>query len=493
MDRALTWLHRWSGVVLCLVFLMWFVSGAVLHFVGFPALPDAERYVRSAAVDPARVDVAPGAALAQHPDASALRLIAILDRPVYALSTTSGWVTVAADGGEPPTVDANTARAIALRFATAGSTPTGAAHASNATPAFASISGPFDYDQWIVHQHFDGFRPFWRVSLGDADGTDLYVSARTGEVLQKTRGRERVWNWVGANLHWIYFTGLRKNWSAWNQVVWWGSLLALLTTCIGAWLGIVRAVRTHRAGHASLSPFRAWLRWHHLIGLFTSAIVLLWIFSGWLSMDHGRLFSRGYATPAQIQAVRGLPLERIAGAFDVDKLRAAGGASEYRFNAVGGLPFVTLRGARPARLYWPQDGATTVGIAPSLLQAAIQSAWSGAKPLTGLSKGTARTFQLAEGFSDRVAGFVTPDAAATAIYVDTLTGELPVVMDRSRRAYAWTYYALHTLNFPGLNDRPALRTALVLALLAIGTLFSATGVVIGVKRLARTWQATSPR
>jgi len=37
-----------AGVVLCLLFAMWFASGAVLHFVGFPALSNHDRHRGSA-------------------------------------------------------------------------------------------------------------------------------------------------------------------------------------------------------------------------------------------------------------------------------------------------------------------------------------------------------------------------------------------------------------------------------------------------------------
>src|SRR5436190_984531 len=41
--RALILVHRWLGVVFCLVFAMWFATGIVMHFVSFPALTEAER------------------------------------------------------------------------------------------------------------------------------------------------------------------------------------------------------------------------------------------------------------------------------------------------------------------------------------------------------------------------------------------------------------------------------------------------------------------
>ena len=71
--------------------------------------------------------------------------------------------------------------------------------------------------------------------------TVLYVSAQTGEVLQKTEGKERAWNYIGAVVHWIYPTILRSNWSLWDQVVWWLSLAGLVTTLIGLLLGVMRS------------------------------------------------------------------------------------------------------------------------------------------------------------------------------------------------------------------------------------------------------------
>ena len=58
-------------------------------------------------------------------------------------------------------------------------------------------------------------------------------------------------------------------------------------------------------------------------------------------------------------------------------------------------------------------------------------------------------------------------------------------MDPSRRAYAWIYYALHTLNFPGLISRPLARTTIEMLLLAAGLAFGATGIVIAFRRLRR--------
>jgi hypothetical protein len=315
---------------------------------------------------------------------------------------------------------------------------------------------------------------------------DLYVSAMTGEVLQRTLRAERAWNWIGAVIHWIYFTPLRKSWSAWNQVVWWVSLAALASSAAGTWLGIVRMMANRTAGRRGLSPFRGWMRWHHLIGLFASVVVVGWILSGWLSMDHGRLFSRGEATETEVARLSGLPLAARLQRTTLTSLRALAPASQITFNAVAGSVFLTAYGPRTqgARIAFVDPPGTPIlsTLPEPLLLSGVQAVWSGAvRPIAG--SGQDRLYRLAESAELEAKGFTIEGASDRRVYVDPHSGRFLAVMDSSRREYAWIYYALHTLQFPLLIDHPLLRTALVLALLALGLAASLTGVVLSVKRL----------
>jgi hypothetical protein len=51
--------------------------------------------------------------------------------------------------------------------------------------------------------------------------------------------------------------------------------------------------------------------------------------------------------------------------------------------------------------------------------------------------------------------------------------------------YRWAYQGLHTLDFPALIQRPALRATTVVALCLIGFVFSVTAVVIAWRRIRR--------
>ena len=161
-----------------------------------------------------------------------------------------------------------------------------------------------NYDQWTVPNGFGRHRPLYRIALNDNAGTELYVSSVTGEVVLNTTRRERAWNYVGSVTHWIYPTLLRRSHGAWDATVWSLSLVALIAAISGGILGILRV---KIARWRIVSPYWGWQKWHHVLGLACMTFVLTWIFSGWLSMDHGRLFSTGKLSAAETALVAGTP------------------------------------------------------------------------------------------------------------------------------------------------------------------------------------------
>jgi hypothetical protein len=467
--RGLSWFHRWTGVGLCLLFVLWFASGAILLFVPFPSLGDQDRLARGEPVNLAAVTVAPAQALA---GGAALRLIAVDGRPVYVARTPEGVLRAvdAATGRSAAPVDAARAAAIAGRFGQAPVT---------------AVSTPLRHDQWVAHNRFDPWRPLYRASLDDGRGTQLYVSAVTGEVVQRTQAGERAWNWGGAVIHWLYFTALRKSFAAWDQTVWWVSLLGLTTAVIGTVLGVYRTQKRLQGRRPDWSPFRGWLRWHHGLGLGVALFVLTWIFSGWLSMDHGRLFSRG--TPARnAEAIyHGARLAAaLAGVTPAD-LQPLGSAAQIGFEVVGGRPLAWAEGGGPARVRLLDAPAAPVtpALPAQLLAQAAGRAWPLASTVPRGPEASDQLYRTAEGMEARAVRFPLAAPKDASVYLDPVSGRVIIVMDASRKAYAWTYYALHTFKFPGLIDRPILRKVLVLIPLLAGLAFSVTGLVVAVKRL----------
>jgi uncharacterized membrane protein len=362
------------------------------------------------------------------------------------------------------------------------------AAAATATGLFgpqATTVGPFDYDQWVVHNRFDPMRPLFRIDVPDSLGTRYYLSAQTGELVQRTNRWDRGWNWVGAVLHWAYFTPLRSSFTAWDQTVWWLSLVALLVAVAGTFLGVVRTLAARRQRKPALSFFRLrWMRWHHLLGLFASIFVLAWILSGWLSMDHGRFFSRGRASSEQLARYAGRPLASGLANLEVVSLRRLAGERELDFAMVGGSPIVTawLPSGKFER-YLANGTRLHASDVAKLAALGIAAAWPGHAVTPPRAVPATDLYALAEGWPATALVFTDPAGQRPDIVVDSVNGQPLTVLDGSRKSYAWIYYALHTFNFPRLTTHRALRQTLVLIPLLLGFVFSITGVVLGYQRL----------
>jgi uncharacterized iron-regulated membrane protein len=467
---AAVWFHRWAGVGLCLFFAMWFATGAVMVFVPFPALGASERWGSSLPIDLSLLAVAPATIAQEARDASGARLTGIEGRPVYIISRFDAPDSVfAGDTGERlSSISVEVATRIAESFALRPS---------------QSASQAIEYDQWIVYDRFDPVRPFYKVSFADPVGTELYVSALTGEVLQKTERGQRIWNWAGAIPHWIYFTPIRKSWALWDNLVWLLSLVATAAVLVGIVVGIYRL--TQARNRSSISPFRGWLRWHHVTGLFFGLFVFTWIFSGWLSMDHGRLFSTPAATRDEVSRFAGATLSNVLMSLPLAAIQELPNVVELNFNAVAGHAIVTAASANAEiSVYMLERGRLEKHetVPPALLEQAVATTFPGTemKP-----RGTVQPGDFYSTAEELSAGVLLYSGAVTGrdVYVDAVSGRVAAVMDSNRRSYAWLYYALHTFRFPGMHDYPALRTFLLLLLTGIGFAFSVTGVVLAYKRL----------
>ena len=86
LKRSLIVVHRWLGVALSVVFLIWFVSGIVMMYWNFPSISAKDRLRRAPTLDPTRITVSPEqafAALKNDQSTAHVRLSSFDGRPVY--------------------------------------------------------------------------------------------------------------------------------------------------------------------------------------------------------------------------------------------------------------------------------------------------------------------------------------------------------------------------------------------------------------------------
>jgi PepSY-associated TM region len=471
--RALILLHRWLGVAFCLLFAMWFATGIVMHFVPFPALTEADRLAGLASIDLANLKHGPAEAVAKSGISSAVRvrLIQRSDGPLYLVSGSSAVKALRAndlaDGGVR---SGQLAIAIAMDYGRRRQLDT----------SRADVAALAAYDQWTVPNGFDLHRPLYRVALNDTFGTELYVSSTTGEIVLDTTRRERAWNYVGSVAHWIYPTALRRHPAAWSILVWWLSLLALIGATAGAVVGTLRI-----GGERSRlrSPYRGWQAWHHGLGLGCMLFVLTWMFSGWLSMDDGRLFSTGRPTVAEAASIAGMPMRD---ALPPDQTRHLSvQAKEVEWFAFGGQVYRRERvGADQQRLF-PAGAQNPTSIS--------DQAYFSAGEIDAAAGHFAPACNRAVTVSSRddyAVASIMPNAPVYRVVcggtwydLDGASGALLEKLDSSRRAYRWLFSGLHSFDFPVLTARQTLRTGVIVLLCGCGLAFSLTGVVLAWRRL----------
>lgn len=466
--------HRWIGIVTCLFFAMWFISGVVMMYVAFPGLSDKERLAALPDIVWEKVALSPDEAMkkagaTRYP--RDFRLSMLANEPVYRLTDWDGkrQAISAIDGRAINDVSEQLALTVAKH------------HPASKSP---QLDETVDRDQWSVTARYDSLRPLYLIALGDEAGTKLYISSRTGEIALDTNRTERVWNWLGSIPHWIYPTVLRKDQSLWRQVILWTSGTCLVVGITGIWIGILRVRIRRRYASGNITPYRGWMAWHHITGLIAGIFILTWMFSGWLSVNPGEYFANRNTPREVLQRYAGHDAPTITTAI---RAPADKSAVEIRFVWIDGMPLMIVATRDGARTVNDPASGEITGLPQDRLWKVATTLLPGSRLESRLSLGEYDAYWYAH-HNDRelpVLRAKFDDDAQTWFHISPVTGDILGRIDSSRRTYRWLFNALHSLDFQLLlKYRPA--WDIVVWLLSIlGTIVSVSGVVIGWRYLKR--------
>ncbi|EQM66952.1 PepSY domain-containing protein [Pseudomonas tohonis] len=480
MKRHLYLWHRWLGIGLCLFMALWFVSGVVMLFVGYPKLTQAERL---APLPPlaAGCCVEPGVALAasgRSEAPSSLRLVSIAGEPRYLLGYRDANLAVDARDG------------VLL----------GAQGPLQALASARSFSGAeahylegVDEDLWSHSRALDADRPLHKVRVDDAAGSLLYLSSRTGEVVRDAGRMERGWNYLGAWLHWLYPLRGGVLDGLWANIVIYLSLAATAMAVLGAVVGLLRwrFSKPYRSGSRSPYP-SGFARWHHLTGLGFGLLLIAWIFSGLMSMRPWHL-TEG-RSPLAARDFQGGELRGDAFHVGVNealqRFREAGlEPVELQWRMLGGAAYLGALDARGNSRVLPLNGVgPALALLPrSTLEAAApepvaQADWLEAYDAYYYPRGEASMYG---GQPKRLPllRLAFDDPGHSWVQIDPYSGAVLDVLDDSRRVGRWLFNLLHSWDWQPLLERPWLREVLIIAVSLGGLAISVSGVVIGWRRL----------
>ena len=469
--RLLLLVHRYLGIAVGLLVVMWCLSGVVMMYVSYPALRERARLERLAPLDWSNCCTI-SAALPAAASAGKAQIEMLAGRPVLYLGLASNSRPIdLLTGAAIERISAGQAASVARNF-------------SERTLGVPRLLGLIDHDQWTVSGDFNADRPLFHFALGDAAGTELYVSSITGRAVQITTAHERFWNWLGAVPHWLYFSELRRNTLLWSQLVIYASLLGCFLTGIGIYLG-VRQMTAQPAGR--WSPYLGFNLWHHIAGLFFGIFALSWVLSGLLSMNPwGWLESGGtQSESARLRGAREPSLAHMRAAFQAFAAARTDAVSLQAAPLNGKLYFTAVTAAGRRRRF---DAAAASAPLTGADLSFVAGALSGSE--------TPGTAQLMAGednfyFSHHHDAVVLPvyrmtlPGSGTRYYLDSVSGMLVAKLDANAQAYRWLHQGLHRMDFSAsLRGRPQW-DVLTLGLMAGVTALCATGAYLGGRRLLR--------
>jgi hypothetical protein len=363
----------------------------------------------------------------------------------------------------------------------------------------ARLLGQVEDDRWTHSRAMDAHRPLYQVQMDDAQQTMLYVSSTTGEVVLDAPQAQRYWNFVGAWLHWLYMfrDGSRDPIWTWLLIIL--SAVGTLSVVAGACTGLWRWRFQGRYKSGLRTPYRSLpMRWHHVMGLSFGLILILWMFSGLMSMNPLGIFNAAHGRPdvaAYRQGTPGTVRPTLTTQVALTALSQSGLAvSELEWKVLAGAPYLLARSASgDSRLVvrsnqgWAVQerwsDAYLITAAAGLRPAAIVSteilreydAYYYERQETSMYAGSERKLPVIR--------LAFADPGKTYVYLDPRSGDPVLSVDGSQRVGRWLFNLLHSWDLPSWLQAGAVREAALILLSLGGFLIAATGVFIAGKRL----------
>ena len=462
-------LHRWLGVSLGLMMLVWCLSGIVMLYKPWPQ-PDARRALM--AHDMLRFDHPP---VVPHMDGRfrAMRLVMVGTVPVLQLFPTHGPALAYELRSGAPLAHAHEDAShrllpLAVRAQVAGTyvDPQGKAGAG-------VFRGVRQNDQWILDTK-GREAGFDRFDFDDEARSIVYLAADTGDIVQVTTRQTRLWAWLGPIPHWLYPALLRAHPALWADVVMLVSGAGILLTGLGLWIGL-RRLRNGRR----LTPYRGVHAVHHVLGMICGLFLLSWVVTGFLTMTPGGLMAPR-AAPEWMDRLTGtVPLSALTPALTL--LRTHPGA--YREIRV--LPL-----ADRGFVYALDKAGKAIRLDDRLLPAPMNlTALDNAARLAGVHGKIVRLdHDDSYYFSTRHTSRLFPVYRVTGedrarLYLDGTSGAAIFHVDASAKELRWIVYGPHDLDFANWLRHPAVRLFVIVPLLAGMAGLCLSGLCIGVQRI----------
>ena len=467
------------------MFLAWFISGIVLIFEGFPHASSKERFEHLSTFSESQLTNL----LAPSKDWKGKVDLEIVDgKPVYRLYT----------GRKAQQVYDATNLAVITKFSKE--------YARNLSESFLNskvkeIKYITDVDQWIPWAYYKPLLPIYKCYMSDEKHIVLYVSEKTGSIVQQTNRANRWAARCGAIPHWIYFKNIRTQKGLWVNLVIVLSAIGILVSISGIIAGFIRLVK--RKGFTPYKKFD--YKWHHITGLFFGLFVFTFILSGFFSLakvpDWMVFVEKKENKEIEWNQKLDLSIHPTNTPLKIwDSLTQKDGVRKISWKTIHNTPhyFVYYTNHQIPEVYVCKEGAiepqTSYEIS-EIEEIARRNCSNTAFEVSVQEKydnyyRSSAMYHLPE----PAYKIEFQDSANTWLYINPSTGEEVKRYNKNTRLRRWLYQGLHKFNIQFLVKEADWFRKLLLVLLSLGGIaVCLTGVWISKKWLKRTINKTNKK
>lgn len=493
LTKLMYTIHRVLGTLLSILFFVWFLSAFVMMYHRFPRVSEKEKLqrqellTRTAGTLPDIADVVAHAA--KDEKIRSLSLCRSLGQTVFEIKTNKGELNLPAT---PSDTILPISREYILRNASLW----------NKEP-ISRIDTLDALDTWIPFEKLKKELPIYKIHFNDKEKTELYMSSQSGEALQHSTHKERVWAWFSAIPHWGYFAWLRQNTALWRRTMITLTALGCLMVFAGCWVTIDVWKKNRRRSHSTFSPYKKkWYHWHYVSGIFFGLFVFTFTFSGMMSLNSVQEWNASKGEKA-VSPVKKLQILSVCPEqFKLDYRQVLARypkTKEIKWSCFGNHPYYTLKEDKKE---WYIDAADPTMKPLDLTEedvcAAIHKAYGkdSVFQLSAMEISSLNHFEtyyrdmnaMYRGQSQLPVWKVEMnDAGNRVFYIHPQTAKVRYVDTVVRWKY-WTYTALHRMRLPGLNSNGTLRKGILWMLLLGGTMVSASGVMLSVNYIRKKYR-----
>lgn len=479
MKKTLIQIHKIFGSLISLLFLMWFISGIILVFVGFPHASRQERFEQLRAFNCEALK-----SIKPFPEFGSKKIEFELynNTPVYRIYSGRRSQKV---------IDANTLLHI-KSFSKAEAIKTAQNFNGCSVTQVDSLN---QLDSWIPWAYYKPLLPFYKCYLNDDLHTVIYVSSKTGLIIQETNRQSRWLARFGAIPHWIYFKQLKQNQQLWEVIVVLLGIIGLIACISGLWVAFYRVKRGSDNKIVALTVYKKWdYKWHHLLGWFLGFLLCTFTLSGifyttgipsWMiNKPKGQSFTSQWNKstsldstihPQQIwkQLPNKMGIRKIAPSSSMNKQTVSIFYDDYRrplsyqiLNNDSIIPFSVSdkEVLEYAKNIFEEDQLTIT----------LQTQYDNYYEANGMFYHPLPVYKI-----------IVDDAYGTTLFIDPTNGKAVGHFDNNKRWKRWLTKGLHKFEFPIFEKYDWLRKVLLIGVLLIGTFMCVTSVVLSWKWFKR--------